>query len=144
MTTPQHAWGYVREDGFVFTHYRDNGSPKFISPKAFFRKKILTILGAARNRAKERNLAFDLDIEYLISIFPQDNLCPVLGFEFSMTPGAGLVPNSPSIDRIVPALGYTKGNVIWVSHLANTIKSNATPDQIKKVAEFYEDLYSQE
>ena len=51
--------------------------------------------------------------------------------------------NSPSLDRIDNDKGYTKGNVIMVSHMANSIKNQATPDQIQKVATFYKKLYKE-
>ena len=44
------------------------------------------------------------------------------------------------MDRLDPAKGYTQGNVLVVSHLANTIKSNATPAQLMQVALFYKTL----
>ena len=43
--------------------------------------------------------------------------------------------NSPSIDRIDPSKGYTKDNVWVISRRANTIKSNATVDEVEKVAQ---------
>jgi hypothetical protein len=49
--------------------------------------------------------------------------------------------NSPSLDRIDNKRGYEKGNVIVVSMMANSIKNQATPSQIKKVGDFYEKLY---
>lgn len=149
MSDPQFARGYVREDGYIFQKYKTVGNKQhavFMSPKAHLREKMQTVLYNARKRSIEYNLAFDLDADYLLSIYPEDNKCPALGMEmcFRMGSVTGPLMNSPSLDRIIPSLGYIKGNVIFVSHLANTIKSNATPDQIKKVAEFYEDLYSQE
>jgi hypothetical protein len=45
-----------------------------------------------------------------------------------------------SIDKIVPALGYVKGNVIIVSNRANIIKNNATPEEILAVGFFYKNL----
>lgn len=32
--------------------------------------------------------------------------------------------NSPSIDRIVPAQGYVRGNIQWISSTANTVKGD--------------------
>lgn len=51
--------------------------------------------------------------------------------------------NSPSLDRIVPALGYAPGNIHWISYRANAIKSNATPDELHKVADYMEKLWSE-
>ena len=50
---------------------------------------------------------------------------------------------SPSLDRIVPEKGYVKDNIIIVSLMANSIKNQATPDQIQKVATFYKKLYTE-
>lgn len=33
---------------------------------------------------------------------------------------------APSIDKIIPALGYVPGNVMVISLRANTLKNNAT------------------
>ena len=45
---------------------------------------------------------------------------------------------TPSIDRIDPKKRYVKDNIIVVSMRANRIKSDATVDEIRKVADFYE------
>ena len=89
-----------------------------------------------RYRANEKNLPYDLDADYLKSIWPEDNKCPALGLEFSK-PGEGLKETSSSLDRLVPELGYVKGNVAIVSMLANQIMSNATPDQVIAVGYFF-------
>jgi len=47
---------------------------------------------------------------------------------------------SPSLDRIDPKKGYVRGNIIVLSHLANTIKSHATPDELETVAAFVRQL----
>lgn len=45
--------------------------------------------------------------------------------------GAYLGPESPTLDKIIPALGYVPGNVWVISHRANTIKSDASLEELK-------------
>lgn len=47
---------------------------------------------------------------------------------------------SPQLDRIDNTKGYTKDNVVVVSKRANTIKNDATVQELCKVAEFYKNL----
>lgn len=56
--------------------------------------------------------------------------CPFLEMEISYT-NKSPQPNLTSIDRIIPNLGYVKGNVQVISMLANSMKSSATPEQLK-------------
>ena len=104
--------------------------------------KTIDMFCKARQRAKEKNVPFDIDIDYVRSLVGENAelavRCPVLGFllDYSTqrTEGTGhALPNSPSIDRIVPELGYVKGNVRIISHRANTIKSNASVQELKLV-----------
>lgn len=46
---------------------------------------------------------------------------------------SGYFDDSPSIDRIIPELGYTKGNIRVISNRANLLKSNATIEELQKV-----------
>lgn len=94
----------------------------------------------AKFRAKKKSLPFNLDVSDINIPF----FCPVLGIELKSIYGKGLTDRSPSLDRIIPSLGYVKGNVIVISNLANRIKSNASPDQILKVAQFYINLHNKE
>lgn len=91
----------------------------------------------ARRRAKARGLAFDEDLSDLL---PPPTHCPALGIPLCYESGRGWRDSSPSIDRIDNCKGYVKGNRVVVSDLANKIKTSATHDQIRKVADFYERL----
>jgi hypothetical protein len=94
-----------------------------------------SLLYAAKRRAKLSGLPFDLCVEDIA--IPE--FCPALGLRLIRATDK-VDPCSISLDRVVPDFGYVKGNVIVVSHLANTIKNNATPDQILSVGEFYKQL----
>src|SRR5262249_47719260 len=64
----------------------------------------------AKIRAKERNLPFNLNREDLM--IPE--FCPVLGIP--LRPGTREnKDNSPTLDRIIPELGYTRDNVRVIS-----------------------------
>jgi hypothetical protein len=68
---------------------------------------------------------------YILSIAPDK--CPVFGVAFAER-GAGFSNWSPSIDKIDPKLGYIRGNIQIISMLANCMKRNASPDQLKQFA----------
>lgn len=90
------------------------------------------ILSEIKNRAKSNGLEFDLEIEDIII----PNLCPILGIEIDKT-NQKRMDNSPSIDRIDNSRGYTKDNIIIISWRANNIKSDATIEELIKIANFY-------
>ena len=115
---------------------------RIVGRRCYEKNKELWILGNIRNRARAAGLPFDLT---LADIIPP-KFCPVLGIPIERNdthaPGSrgGPAFNSPAVDRIIPELGYVRSNIIVVSHLANCIKQNATPDQIRRVADFYDRL----
>ena len=104
----------------------------------------------ARDRAKVNNIPFDLTTQDIRDIIT--DRCPILGIKFELNKqgqdwGKGKGKNnwqtSPSLDRIIPEKGYVKDNIIIVSLMANSIKNQATPNQIQKVATFYKKLYNE-
>lgn len=96
---------------------------------------IKSLLKWARQRAEKNRVPFTLtEGDIWLPEF-----CPALGIPiFRGTKIHG--PNSPTLDRIIPELGYVQGNVVVLSYKANTIKSNATPEELKRVAAFVEQL----
>jgi len=102
--------------------------------KCFFEKEnpILARLAAAKHRANKLNLPFNLDISDLV--IPE--YCPILGLPLVnyIGSGKGFRPDSISLDRKIPELGYIKGNVEVISHLANSMKNSATWEELVKFA----------
>jgi len=87
-----------------------------------------SLVNAARQRAKLKWLPFD--IEWSDIVIPEE--CPVLKIPLILNEKV-TGPNSPSLDKINPTLGYVKGNIRVISHRANTIKSNATASELEAV-----------
>lgn len=83
-----------------------------------------------KKKCKKDNLPFNLTEEYLKKIYPKNGKCPLLNIDMFTNkkyPG----PNSPSVDKIIPIRGYVEGNIMWISHKANTIKSNLSIEEMK-------------
>lgn len=127
--------GDVRDDGFIFRAYKPDGKASWHSPEGFHRVKISQACKNARIRARAKALPFDIDANYLAQIFPQDGRCPALGIPMHWGDETGL-KDSPSLDRIEPEIGYVRGNVQWVSNLANMIKTSASTEQVCAVGAF--------
>ena len=90
-----------------------------------------TILYSAKHRAMIKDLAFDLVLEDII--IPET--CPVLGIPLELYHDTQM-RSSPSLDRINPRLGYTKGNIQVISWLANTMKQDADKEQLLEFAKW--------
>lgn len=93
------------------------------------------LINVARSRAKRKGIEFRIGVA---DITVPDR-CPVFGTVLVVGDG-GVSKNSPTIDRIDNSKGYVPGNVVVVSFRANTIKSDATVSDLRRVADFYEGL----
>lgn len=89
------------------------------------------LVALARTRAKRSGLP--------CSVTPSDihipDVCPILGRPLKRVPvrgGGG--PDSPSLDRLDPALGYIPGNVRVISYRANRMKSDGTAEEHEAIA----------
>jgi hypothetical protein len=98
------------------------------------RRPVQAMLSRARSSAKKRGLDF--------AITPADvtipKRCPVLGIPLVNTVGEGRrVDGSITLDRIDNTRGYVPGNVLVVSWRANRIKSDASLEELRLIADFY-------
>jgi len=89
----------------------------------------------ARSRAKQNDIPFNITKDDIN--VPKN--CPVLGIPLIVGNNV-MSDNSPTIDRIVPEKGYTKGNVVVISARANRLKSDASIYEMQQIFEFYHEL----
>ena len=114
--------------------YRKKIGNKYYSKekaKNKYRKNpIGSLLNSIRHRSNKNNIPFNLEREDII--IPE--FCPILEIPIFMKPYKegtfSFCPNSPSVDRIIPSLGYVKGNIQVISMKANIMKSNATLEEL--------------
>lgn len=83
-------------------------------------------------RAEKKGIEFDIEVDDIE--IPE--FCPILGTKLKANISKGGDHNSPSLDRIDPSKGYVKGNVHVISKRANVIKSDATEEEVRKVADW--------
>jgi hypothetical protein len=95
--------------------------------------RVRYLLVGARRRAAEKGVPFGIALDDLL---PLPQRCPILGLPLAYdgSGGFGANPNAASLDRIVPGKGYVVGNVRIISWRANHIKTDASPDELIKVA----------
>jgi hypothetical protein len=100
-----------------------------------YRKKILkelhwqghgqiskTYYSALKYGAKDRNIEFSISIEYIWSLYNNQNgLCALSGLPIEFISGKNSL-STASLDRIDSKLGYTEGNVQWVHKEVNFMK----------------------
>lgn len=108
-------------DAVTRRHEKNRGSLWYVKQR---------LLTGAKYRAKQRGIPFNLT--------PDDidipKVCPILGVPFDLvSQGNGPREFAPSIDRFIPRLGYTKGNIYVISHKANRMKGNATLKELEKL-----------
>jgi len=105
---------YLREHG--------NGTRGNHDPRGY-------LLSRAKDRAKRKNLEFSLTKEDIL--IPE--VCPLLGIKIISQAKDRI--HSPSLDRIDSNRGYTPDNIWVVSSRANTLKNNATLQELELLVE---------
>lgn len=98
------------------------------------------ILSKTKAKAKKYNLPFDLELSDIV--IPE--MCPVLGVKLLVgkeTKGNHANANLASIDRLIPSLGYVKGNIQIISMQANMMKTDANREELLKFADWIYKFY---
>ena len=97
---------------------------------------------AVRFRARKAGIPFDLDLSDLD--VPEH--CPVLGIKlkgWGENEFTSYRDDSPSIDRLVPSVGYVKGNVNIISNRANLLKKDATLEDVERLFIWMKSVFQQ-
>ena len=136
-TEKEFVRGDIRNDGMIFSHYdikKNFVDDKYVfevwfTAEEYHQDKVKRTVSRLRKRAGNSNLEFALSYDYLISIFPEDFICPVLGIKMSWN-NDDPYNLSPSVDKFFPEQGYVEGNVAWISNKANRLKSDVSFKEI--------------
>lgn len=92
------------------------------------------IVYSAKARAAKLGLEFNLRT----SDITIPDTCPVFGIPLFKGKGSS-TDNSPSIDRVDNSKGYIRGNVHIISMRANSLKKDATLDELKAIVKYMEE-----
>lgn len=101
---------------YEYSRYHDDPRPKMLS--------------SAKQRAKAKGLWFTITVKDILI----PSICPLLEIPIIMG-NDKIIDNSPTLDRIVNKLGYVKGNIIVISHLANRCKQSLNSTELFKLAQ---------
>jgi hypothetical protein len=86
-----------------------------------------------KSRAKRKGIEFTIQKSDIII----PDICPVFGIKLERE-SRDRWKTGPSVDRIDNTKGYIPGNITVVSRRANILKRDATIEELKLLAEYYE------
>ena len=96
--------------------------------------KFKDMVSRCQKRSLEDNLEFNITWEDLKALYVEE--CPILKIPLNWNScSEGRDEHTPSVDKIIPELGYVKGNIRIISNLANMMKSYASKEQLLTFAE---------
>jgi hypothetical protein len=105
------------------------------------RGRLYTLLNAAQGRAKKNNLHIDIDLNFLLNLYEQQQgKCKLTNIEFTFinrSSGNNFNPFNPSIDKIDATKGYTKDNVRLVCTIVNLALNTFGEGDFKIMCEAY-------
>lgn len=125
------AYNERRKERRQNPEYRQREYDKGKQHRIDYREKYL--LRSAKCRCDKYNIPFNITIKDIVI----PDYCPILKIKLTKDSMSKQDWNAPSIDKIVPELGYTKGNIMIISLKANVMKNNATKDELLAFSEFF-------
>lgn len=125
-------------------HLPKDGNPEFLIA-ANKRDEFSPFRSHLKNARMRKNKQLNLSLEYLKELWEkQKGKCPYTGWNLQNPPTTSSklewIPDRASLDRIDSSKGYIKGNVQFVSMIAQFAKNKFTEDQLlefcKSVSDF--------
>jgi hypothetical protein len=86
------------------------------------------MLLSAKHRTEKSGVIFNLTIDDIPEV---PEYCPLFNIKIFRSVSRYQCDNSPSLDRIIPSLGYVKGNVRIISNRANRLKNNGSSEEFE-------------
>lgn len=115
-------------------YYKNRERSKATATKSRKRRAAKDPLFYAVQHAKSRAKRFKIPFNIKSSDLVLPEFCPVLGVKLLVgKEKACFKDNTPTIDRLIPSLGYVIGNVDIISMRANRIKNDASLEELEKV-----------
>lgn len=98
------------------------------------------LINSAKKRSKKKGLDITIDAQYIRSIWPLDNKCPILGKKFENGKNFIMSNYSATLDRIDNNKGYVQGNVRIISAKANSVKQNCSINDLEFMLKNWKNL----
>lgn len=86
----------------------------------------------ARQRARDQNIPFKITRD---DIIVPDN-CPICNIKMAHAPTGGGNSASYTLDKVIPQLGYIKGNISVICKLCNSTKGSGDAELHRKIANY--------
>jgi len=95
-------------------------------------KYVQSTMSRLKIRSKKAGVPFELTYQHLLQRWAtQDSKCFYTDIPLEIKRFRETKDESPSVDRIVPELGYVDGNVVWCINRINRIKNDVSLEEMK-------------
>jgi hypothetical protein len=115
--------------------YRKSGRDRYNS-LTFYPQ---VIIERCKLRARKQGRPFNITRDDIVI----PDVCPVLKIPLQRSYEGKAKANSPSVDCIIPELGYVRNNIQVISYKANVMKNNASEDELIKFANWIYAFYGE-
>jgi hypothetical protein len=129
------AWKAKRYAGNIEELRQINRDKKLKNPAIY-------MLTGCRSRARRKGIPFTITLADIM--VPENCPCCSRKLEQRSGPAAhGPLPQSPSLDQIQPGIGYVPGNVAVICWRCNSLKHDATSEELRTVLRWMEAVQPQ-